>query len=126
MSFWVPGQFPELLFEEDTELCADLCLRLLRHCGSRISTIRAHASASLYLLMRQNFEIGHVWGRDLHKAPPGRQLATGWGGRRRGRIATGQRGHRRASPRVPGQEEGSGCGKRGLDGRVGEVSTHGG
>lgn len=56
------GQFPELLFEEDTELCADLCLRLLRHCGSRISTIRTHASASLYLLMRQNFEIGNVSG----------------------------------------------------------------
>lgn len=54
------GQFPELLFEEDTELCADLCLRLLRHCGSRISAIRTHASASLYLLMRQNFEIGNV------------------------------------------------------------------
>lgn len=54
------GQFPELLFEEETELCADLCLRLLRHCGSRISTIRTHASASLYLLMRQNFEIGNV------------------------------------------------------------------
>lgn len=56
------GQFPELLFEEDTELCADLCLRLLRHCGSRISAIRTHASASLYLLMRQNFEIGNVSG----------------------------------------------------------------
>lgn len=54
------GQFPELLFEEDTELCADLCLRLLRHCGSRITAIRTHASASLYLLMRQNFEIGNV------------------------------------------------------------------
>lgn len=62
---WAPSglaQFPELLFEEDTELCADLCLRLLRHCGSRISTIRTHASASLYLLMRQNFEIGNVRG----------------------------------------------------------------
>lgn len=56
------AQFPELLFEEDTELCADLCLRLLRHCGSRISAIRTHASASLYLLMRQNFEIGNVSG----------------------------------------------------------------
>lgn len=54
------GQFPELLFEEDTELCADLCLRLLRHCGSRITAIRTQASASLYLLMRQNFEIGNV------------------------------------------------------------------
>ena len=57
------SKFPELLFEEDTELCADLCLRLLRHCGSRISTIRMHASASLYLLMRQNFEIGHNFAR---------------------------------------------------------------
>lgn len=53
-------QFPELLFEEETEQCADLCLRLLRHCSSSISTIRSHASASLYLLMRQNFEIGNV------------------------------------------------------------------
>uniref|UniRef100_A0A2K5EGR6 Dedicator of cytokinesis 6 n=1 Tax=Aotus nancymaae TaxID=37293 RepID=A0A2K5EGR6_AOTNA len=60
------SKFPELLFEEDTELCADLCLRLLRHCGSRISTIRTHASASLYLLMRQNFEIGHVSGARRH------------------------------------------------------------
>lgn len=53
-------QFPELLFEEETEQCADLCLRLLRSCSSSISTIRSHASASLYLLMRQNFEIGNV------------------------------------------------------------------
>ncbi|KAB1259404.1 Dedicator of cytokinesis protein 6 [Camelus dromedarius] len=57
------SKFPELLFEEDTELCADLCLRLLRHCGSRISTIRTQASASLYLLMRQNFEIGNNFAR---------------------------------------------------------------
>ncbi|XP_063084731.1 dedicator of cytokinesis protein 6 isoform X2 [Cavia porcellus] len=57
------SKFPELLFEEDTELCADLCLRLLRHCGSHVSTVRAHASASLYLLMRQNFEIGHNFAR---------------------------------------------------------------
>uniref|UniRef100_G3T4C0 Dedicator of cytokinesis 6 n=1 Tax=Loxodonta africana TaxID=9785 RepID=G3T4C0_LOXAF len=57
------SKFPELLFEEDTELCADLCLRLLRHCGSRVSIIRVHASASLYLLMRQNFEIGNNFAR---------------------------------------------------------------
>ncbi|KAB1268970.1 Dedicator of cytokinesis protein 7 [Camelus dromedarius] len=56
-------QFPELLFEEETEQCADLCLRLLRHCSSSISTIRSHASASLYLLMRQNFEIGNNFAR---------------------------------------------------------------
>ncbi|XP_077186092.1 dedicator of cytokinesis protein 6 isoform X3 [Paroedura picta] len=57
------SKFPEMLFEEDTELCADLCLRLLRHCSSRVGTVRTHASASLYLLMRQNFEIGNNFAR---------------------------------------------------------------
>ncbi|XP_058887400.1 dedicator of cytokinesis protein 7 isoform X2 [Acipenser ruthenus] len=57
------SKFPELLFEEETEQCADLCLRLLRNCSSRVSTIRAHASASLYLLMRQNFEMGNNFAR---------------------------------------------------------------
>ncbi|KAK1805280.1 hypothetical protein P4O66_019614, partial [Electrophorus voltai] len=56
-------KFPEMLFEEDTELCADLCLRLLRHCSSSISSVRSHASASLYLLMRQNYEIGNNFAR---------------------------------------------------------------
>uniref|UniRef100_UPI00358FDEC1 dedicator of cytokinesis protein 7-like isoform X3 n=1 Tax=Myxine glutinosa TaxID=7769 RepID=UPI00358FDEC1 len=57
------SRFPELLFEEETEQCADLCLRLLRHCCSSIGSIRTHASASLYLLMRQNFEIGNNFAR---------------------------------------------------------------
>ncbi|XP_077590257.1 dedicator of cytokinesis protein 7 isoform X1 [Stigmatopora nigra] len=56
-------KFPEMLFEEDTELCADLCLRLLRHCSSSIASVRSHAAASLYLLMRQNFEIGNNFAR---------------------------------------------------------------
>ncbi|XP_067028614.1 dedicator of cytokinesis protein 7-like isoform X1 [Acropora muricata] len=56
-------KFPELLFEDDTELCADLCSRLLNHCSSAISSIRAQASSSLYLLMRQNFEIGNNFAR---------------------------------------------------------------
>ncbi|XP_027052730.1 dedicator of cytokinesis protein 7-like, partial [Pocillopora damicornis] len=56
-------KFPELLFEDDTELCADLCSRLLNHCSSALSSIRAQASASLYLLMRQNFEIGNNFAR---------------------------------------------------------------
>ncbi|GFS94716.1 dedicator of cytokinesis protein 7 [Nephila pilipes] len=56
-------KFPELLFEEETEQCADLCLRLLRHCSSSISNVRSQASASLYLLMRQNFEIGNNFAR---------------------------------------------------------------
>lgn len=55
-----------MLFEEDTELCADLCLRLLRHCSSSVGSVRSHASASLYLLMRQNFEIGNVSPLTLH------------------------------------------------------------
>ena len=53
-------QFPNLLFDEETEQCADLCLRLLKHCSSGMSSVRSQASASLYLLMRQNFEIGNV------------------------------------------------------------------
>ena len=53
-------QFLDLLFEEETEQCADLCLRLLRHCSSCIGNTRAQASASLYMLMRQNFELGNV------------------------------------------------------------------
>uniref|UniRef100_A0A8C7KHP3 Dedicator of cytokinesis 7 n=1 Tax=Oncorhynchus kisutch TaxID=8019 RepID=A0A8C7KHP3_ONCKI len=52
-----------ILRREETEQCADLCLRLLRNCSSSIGTIRAHASASLYLLMRQNFEIGNNFAR---------------------------------------------------------------
>ncbi|XP_077992756.1 dedicator of cytokinesis protein 7-like isoform X2 [Glandiceps talaboti] len=56
-------KFPELLFEEETEQCADLCLRLLHQCSSCIGVVRSHASASLYLLMRQNFEIGNNFAR---------------------------------------------------------------
>jgi len=54
---------PELLFEVDTELCADLCYRLLNHCCSSLSEVRLQGSASLYLLMRQNFEIGNNFAR---------------------------------------------------------------
>ncbi|XP_059588313.1 dedicator of cytokinesis protein 6 isoform X4 [Alligator mississippiensis] len=57
------AKFPELLFEEDAELGAELCLRLLRLCGSHVATIRAHASASLYLLMRQGYETAHSFAR---------------------------------------------------------------
>ena len=53
-------KFPELLFEEETEQCADLCARLLRHCSSSVPDIRAWACVSLYLLMRHNFDLGNV------------------------------------------------------------------
>ncbi|XP_070194616.1 dedicator of cytokinesis protein 7-like isoform X3 [Littorina saxatilis] len=56
-------KFLDLLFEEETEQCADLCLRLLRHCSSPIGIVRSHAAASLYLLMRQNFELGNNFAR---------------------------------------------------------------
>ncbi|KAL0280011.1 UNVERIFIED_CONTAM: hypothetical protein PYX00_001439 [Menopon gallinae] len=56
-------KFPNLLFDEETEHCADLCLQLLTHCSSLVSPVRAHAAASLYLLMRQNFEIGNNFAR---------------------------------------------------------------
>ncbi|KAK3891189.1 hypothetical protein Pcinc_004905 [Petrolisthes cinctipes] len=57
------AKFPSLLFDEETEQCADLCLQLLKHCSSRICTVRSHAAASLYLLMRHNFEIGNNFAR---------------------------------------------------------------
>jgi hypothetical protein len=57
------SKFPELLFEEDTEYCADMCMRLLKHCTSPLQHVRAQASASLYFLMRQNFDIGNNFSR---------------------------------------------------------------
>lgn len=56
-------KFHQLLFDEESDSCADLCLLLLKHCGSLLPSIRSQAAASLYLLMRQNFEIGNVSGR---------------------------------------------------------------
>ncbi|XP_016979393.1 dedicator of cytokinesis protein 7 isoform X2 [Drosophila rhopaloa] len=56
-------KFPNLLFDDETDICADLCLILLKHCGSLLPGIRSQAAASLYLLMRQNFEIGNNFAR---------------------------------------------------------------
>lgn len=50
------NKFHNLLFDEESDNCADLCLLLLKHCGSSLSTIRSQAAGSLYCLMRQNFE----------------------------------------------------------------------
>ncbi|KAI6183994.1 putative Dock-9 [Aphelenchoides bicaudatus] len=50
------ARFPELIFEQQNELCAELCLELLRYMSSRQSAVRAQAASSLYLLMRQSFE----------------------------------------------------------------------
>lgn len=56
-------KFHNLLFDEETDSCADLCLLLLKHCGSQLASVRSQAAASLYLLMRQNFEIGNNFAR---------------------------------------------------------------
>lgn len=57
----IVGKFPELVFEDETELCAELCTRLLRHCSSNVTEVRALACSSIYLLMRQNYnELGSV------------------------------------------------------------------
>lgn len=53
-------KYHNLLFDDESDMCADLCLLLLKHCGSQLPLIRSQAAASLYLLMRQNFEIGNV------------------------------------------------------------------
>lgn len=50
------NKFHNLLFDEESDNCADLCLLLLKHCGSSLPTIRSQAAGSLYCLMRQNFE----------------------------------------------------------------------
>ena len=57
------GKFPELLFEDDSEFCSDMCMRLLKHCTSSLQSVRGQASASLYFLMRQNFDIGNNFSR---------------------------------------------------------------
>ncbi|KAL1374744.1 hypothetical protein pipiens_004834 [Culex pipiens pipiens] len=56
-------KYHNLLFDEETDSCADLCLLLLKHCGSQLPSVRSQAAASLYLLMRQNFEIGNNFAR---------------------------------------------------------------
>lgn len=53
-------KYHNLLFDEESDSCADLCLLLLKHCGSQLGAIRSQAAGSLYLLMRQNYEIGNV------------------------------------------------------------------
>ena len=57
----IVSKFPELVFEDETELCAELCIRLLHHCSSNVAEVRALAYSSIYLLMRQNYnKLGSV------------------------------------------------------------------
>ncbi|KFD68798.1 hypothetical protein M514_02728 [Trichuris suis] len=57
------AKYPDILFEEETEQCAELCLQLLHHCASRMAELRAQAAASLYLLLRQAYETGPNFAR---------------------------------------------------------------
>ncbi|XP_060701989.1 dedicator of cytokinesis protein 7-like isoform X1 [Hemiscyllium ocellatum] len=51
------AKFPEVLFDEDSEHCMDLCLLLLQRCMSHFESTRVQASASLYLLLRQSYKV---------------------------------------------------------------------
>ena len=57
------GYFSKYSNLKATEHCAALCKSLLNHCSSSISGVRPQASASLYLLLRQNYEIGNNFAR---------------------------------------------------------------
>lgn len=50
------SKFPELIFEQQSDLCAELCIELLRYMGSKQPVVRSQSASSLYFLMRQNFE----------------------------------------------------------------------
>ncbi|XP_060519679.1 dedicator of cytokinesis protein 7 isoform X2 [Cylas formicarius] len=56
-------KFHGALFDEESTHCADLCLLLLKHCGSQMAAVRSQAAASLYLLMRQTFQLGNNFAR---------------------------------------------------------------
>uniref|UniRef100_A0A3Q3B796 Dedicator of cytokinesis 11 n=1 Tax=Kryptolebias marmoratus TaxID=37003 RepID=A0A3Q3B796_KRYMA len=50
------NKFPSVLFKGRVTLCEDLCCEVLKCCVSKLGSLRAEASALLYLLMRNNYE----------------------------------------------------------------------
>ncbi|XP_010772308.1 dedicator of cytokinesis protein 11-like [Notothenia coriiceps] len=50
------NKFPSVLFKGRVTLCEALCTEVLKCCVSRMGSLRAEASALLYLLMRNNYE----------------------------------------------------------------------
>uniref|UniRef100_A0A3B4V581 Dedicator of cytokinesis 11 n=1 Tax=Seriola dumerili TaxID=41447 RepID=A0A3B4V581_SERDU len=50
------NKFPSVLFKGRVTLCEALCCEVLKCCVSKLGSLRAEASALLYLLMRNNFE----------------------------------------------------------------------
>ncbi|XP_072928200.1 dedicator of cytokinesis protein 8 isoform X1 [Hemitrygon akajei] len=51
------SKYADLLFEEEAEQCSDMCQRVLHHCSSSIDSTRTQACATLYLIMRQSFNV---------------------------------------------------------------------
>ncbi|VDN88936.1 unnamed protein product [Brugia pahangi] len=43
-------KFPDLLFEQETEQCGELCLHLLRHCASRLPAVRSQVLLTIKVL----------------------------------------------------------------------------
>uniref|UniRef100_A0A8D3CXS6 Dedicator of cytokinesis 11 n=1 Tax=Scophthalmus maximus TaxID=52904 RepID=A0A8D3CXS6_SCOMX len=50
------NKFPSVLFKGRVTLCEALCCEVLKCCVSKLGSLRAEASALLYLLMRNNYE----------------------------------------------------------------------
>uniref|UniRef100_A0A7N8WJB5 Dedicator of cytokinesis 11 n=1 Tax=Mastacembelus armatus TaxID=205130 RepID=A0A7N8WJB5_9TELE len=50
------NKFPSVLFKGRVTLCEALCCEVLKCCVSKLGSLRAEASALLYLLMRHNYE----------------------------------------------------------------------
>uniref|UniRef100_A0A0K0FC09 LD20667p (inferred by orthology to a D. melanogaster protein) n=1 Tax=Strongyloides venezuelensis TaxID=75913 RepID=A0A0K0FC09_STRVS len=55
--------FPDFYFSQQSELCQDLCLQLLKHLASKSSVIRSHAAASMYMLMANSYESMYSFSR---------------------------------------------------------------
>lgn len=49
-------KFPKALFTLNTQYCAKLCNLMLGHCNYTTNAVRSEASATIYLLMKKNFE----------------------------------------------------------------------
>ncbi|XP_053717211.1 dedicator of cytokinesis protein 11 isoform X4 [Synchiropus splendidus] len=49
-------KFPSVLFKGRVTLCEALCCEVLKCCVSRLASLRAEASALLYLLMKNNYD----------------------------------------------------------------------
>lgn len=50
------NKFPSVLFKGRVTLCEALCCEVLKCCVSKLGSLRAEASALLYLLMRNNYD----------------------------------------------------------------------